>query len=84
MIVESEGTIVPRQRTETGKVISLKGEQIEWREGLTVRAALEETGLYGRLVYVAVNGKRVRMRDWENYRIPDGAKLEVFPMVLGG
>jgi thiamine biosynthesis protein ThiS len=65
-------------------VISLKGEQIEWFEGFTVRAVLEETGLYGRLVYVAVNGKRIKMRDWDGYRIPDGADVEVFPMVLGG
>ena len=65
-------------------MIRLRGEQIEWREGLTVRVVLEETGLYGRLVYVAVNGKRIRMRDWDNYRIPDDAKVDVFPMVLGG
>jgi len=83
-VVESEGRILPCEKAGTGKVISLKGEQIKWREGLSVRTALEETGLYGRLVYVAVNGKRVRMRDWDSYRIPDGAEIDVFPMVLGG
>ena len=65
-------------------MITLEGKLIEWREGLTLRTVMERTGLHRRLVYVAVDGRQVRRRDWDSYQLPDGARIEIFPMVLGG
>lgn len=57
---------------------------MEWHNNLTLRIVLERVGMYGKLVYVQVNDKRINISDWDIYAIPDGAKIDIFPMVLGG
>jgi thiamine biosynthesis protein ThiS len=65
-------------------VITVRGESRQWRDGLTVEKVLEEAGFRGRLVYVRVNGRRVGPSQWETFPVPDGASVEILPVVLGG
>ena len=65
-------------------MITVKGKPMEWHHDLTVRSVLEKMGMYGKLVFVQVDEKRINSSDWDVYPIPDGATIDIFPMVLGG
>ena len=65
-------------------MITAKGKQFEWHENLTVQEVLERLGYGLPLVLVRINGQTVRRRDWANARIPDGAVVDVQPVVAGG
>jgi thiamine biosynthesis protein ThiS len=65
-------------------MIRAKDQEVQWHPGLTIKEVLELLGYPNRLVYIRINGKRVSVREWDTYEIPDGAKVDVFPVVLGG
>lgn len=65
-------------------MITVRGEQVPWREGLTIEQVLDSAGFRGRLVYVRVNRRRVSPPEWRSFLIPDGAEVEIMPVVLGG
>jgi thiamine biosynthesis protein ThiS len=65
-------------------MIRAKDREVQWHPGLTIKEVLELLGYHNRLVYVRINGKRLSVREWDTCEIPDGAKVDVFPVVLGG
>jgi thiamine biosynthesis protein ThiS len=65
-------------------MITIKGQEYPWRERLPVQDVLEQRGLGNRLVYVRVNGTRIGRSEWSTYAIPDGASVDILPVVLGG
>ena len=65
-------------------MISTKGKQLEWHEGLTVRDVLDTLGYNFPSVLVRLNGTIVRRKDWDSTVVPDEADVEVRPIVAGG
>ncbi len=65
-------------------MITVKGQPLEWNESLTIQGVLQQLGFGNRLVYIRVNGKRIIRRQWETFRIPDEATVDVLHVVLGG
>jgi sulfur carrier protein len=65
-------------------MITAKGKQFQWHEGLTVREVLDTLGYNFPSVLVRVNGEIVRRREWEKALVPDEADVEVQPIVAGG
>jgi sulfur carrier protein len=65
-------------------MITAKGKQLEWHEGLTVREVLDNLGYNFPSVLVRVNGTIVRRRSWDSTVVPDEAEVEVRPIVAGG
>jgi len=65
-------------------MITVKGQPLEWNESLTIQEVLAQLGFGNRLVYIRVNGKRISRWQWDTFRIPDEATVDVLPVVLGG
>jgi thiamine biosynthesis protein ThiS len=65
-------------------MVTVKDRQIEWRENMTLRDALREIGYDVPAVIVRVDGTTVRRRDWDGYLVPDGARVDIHRMAVGG
>lgn len=65
-------------------MISVKGRRLPWREDLTVRILVKELGYKSSLLLVRVNGRVVRKAEWDDFHIPDEAKVEIRPLLAGG
>jgi len=65
-------------------MITVQGQPLEWNERLTIQEVLRQLGFGNRLVYIRVNGKRISRRQWDAFRIPDEATVDVLTVVLGG
>jgi len=65
-------------------MITAKGKQLDWHEGMTVQEVLKRLGYAFPLLLVTVNGELVKKAAWESFAVPDGASIEVRPVVAGG
>ena len=65
-------------------MITAKGKQLDWHEGLTVREVLDILGYNFPSVLVQVNGTIVRQKAWDSAVVPDEARVEVRPIIAGG
>lgn len=65
-------------------MITAKGKELAWHEGMTVQDVLEALGYAFPLVLVRVNGEVVKKSQWKAFAVPDGASVEVQPVVAGG
>ena len=65
-------------------MITAKGKELSWHEGLTVQDVLETLGYAFPLVIVRVNGELVKKSRWTEFAVPDGASIDVQPVVAGG
>jgi sulfur carrier protein len=65
-------------------MITAKGKRLDWHPGLTVRGVLDTLGYNYPSVLVRVNGAIVRRKVWDSTAVPDGAEIEVRPIVAGG
>jgi len=65
-------------------MVTAKGKQFDWRPDLTVQEILERLGYALPMVLVRVNGQVIRRADWPSTRLPDGAVVDVQPIVAGG
>ena len=72
------------RKIEDREMITAKGKRLDWREGLTVRDVLDTLGYNYPSVLVRVNGVIVRRKAWDSTAVPDGAEIEVRPIVAGG
>lgn len=59
-------------------------ETLEWQEGMTVQDVLDQMGFVYRRITVSVNNQLVPKEDYETYRIPDNADVNVFHLAHGG
>jgi thiamine biosynthesis protein ThiS len=59
-------------------------DRLDWREGLTVRALLDELGYTYVLITVTVNGVLVAEEDYATHLLPDDAEVTVFHLAHGG
>jgi thiamine biosynthesis protein ThiS len=65
-------------------MITAKGRQLDWHEGMTIGEVLEVLGYTFPLVLVRVNGELVKKSRWTEFSVPDGASIDVQPVVAGG
>ena len=65
-------------------MIRINEETIEWREGMTVRDAMNEVKYSFPLVIVSVNGKVIEQKNLDKHIINDNDKIKVFHLISGG
>jgi sulfur carrier protein len=66
-------------------MITVNGEEMAWRDGMTVRDVLDEKNFTFPMISVWINGKPVRDRkDYAITPVPDGGEIEVIHMISGG
>jgi sulfur carrier protein len=64
--------------------ISVNGEAREVRDGDSIAAVLEQLGLAGRRVAVAVNREVVPRASHDQHALAEGDKVEIVQAVQGG
>lgn len=65
-------------------MIRVNGDEVSWREGLTVREMLADRNYRFPLLIVTVNGEWVAPADYDRVAIPDGADVQAIHMMSGG
>jgi thiamine biosynthesis protein ThiS len=65
-------------------LVVVNGERREVRDGLTVRALLDEERMPASQVLVEVNGAYLPLRRGEDREIVDGDRVEVILPAVGG
>jgi sulfur carrier protein len=65
-------------------VIVVNGNNIEWEENLTVTDLLEKMNYTFPKIVVRVNGKVIDQKQWQEYKVPDGAEIHAHHLIAGG
>ena len=65
-------------------MITVNGDPLDWREGMTVQDVLDARQFTFRMIGVWVNDIPVPKGDFASFLVPDGSKVEAFHMVSGG
>jgi thiamine biosynthesis protein ThiS len=65
-------------------VITVNGEEMAWREGLTVEEILIRLDDDFSIVVVKVNGKPVLKKEYPTFEVPDGAEVNTVEIIAGG
>lgn len=59
-------------------------DELEWKEGMTVRRLLDEMGYSYTLITVTVDDRLIPEDEYESFLIEDGASVGVFHLAHGG
>lgn len=59
-------------------------DKVNWQEGMTVRDVLEKMHYSFALITVTVNGELVHTDDYDEYLVPDNARVGAFHLAHGG
>ena len=59
-------------------------DEIEWQEGLTVSAVLEQFRYTFPHIIVKIDGEVIRREEYSTRTIPDGADVRVIHLIAGG
>jgi len=65
-------------------MITVNGETMTWREGMTVQDIINEKNFTFRMLAVWVNDVAVPRTDFKNFKVPSQAKVQVVHMISGG
>ena len=65
-------------------MITVNGEAMEWRPGLTVADILRIRNYVFRMLVVQVNGELVKRGTYDKAVVPDAANVDVIHMISGG
>ncbi len=65
-------------------MISVNGQPMPWRPGMTVAEILEIRNYIFRMLVIQVNGELVKRGTYDKAVVPDGATVEVIHMISGG
>ncbi len=65
-------------------MISVNGDPMEWKEGLTVRGIINYKRYVFPLLGVWINDVPVSRDDFDDTTVPDKAKVQVIHMISGG
>jgi sulfur carrier protein len=65
-------------------MITVNGNQSEWKEGLTVKELLKRENYTFRMISVWINDQPVEKKDYPSRLVPDGAKVQVIHNISGG
>ena len=59
-------------------------DKIEWNEGMAVKDILEAMEFTFSLMTITVNGELIPEEDYDTYKVPDNADVNVFHLAHGG
>jgi sulfur carrier protein len=65
-------------------MITVNGETMEWRDGMTVADILKARNYIFRMIAVQVNGELIKRGTYDKAAVPDGADVQVIHMISGG
>jgi sulfur carrier protein len=65
-------------------MITVNGEKMEWQPEMTVKQVFDRKGWKFPDIAVWINGVPVKPDQYEETRVPDGAKVDTLHMVSGG
>jgi sulfur carrier protein len=65
-------------------MITVNGNQSEWKEALTVKELLKRENYTFRMISVWINDQPVEKKDYPSRLVPDGAKVQVIHNISGG
>ena len=65
-------------------MITAKGKQIEWFEGMTIRDVLGIIKFDFPYIYVTVDKRIVQSKYWDTTTIADGSIIDIHAIVAGG
>jgi sulfur carrier protein len=65
-------------------MITVNGERMDWRPGMTVAEILKIRNYIFRMLVIQVNGELVKRGTYDKAVVPDGADVEVIHMISGG
>jgi sulfur carrier protein len=65
-------------------MITVNGERMEWRDGMTVADILKARNYIFRMIAVQVNGELVKRTSYDKAVVPDRADVQVIHMISGG
>lgn len=66
------------------RTITVNGNIIEWREGMTVTDVLSVMKYTFKLLVVHVNENNIKRDDWPKTLVPEGAEVKVIHLMSGG
>ena len=65
-------------------MITVNGEKMEWKEGITIQGIISEKRYVFPLLAVWINGTPVARDDFGTTQVPDEANVQVIHMISGG
>jgi sulfur carrier protein len=65
-------------------MITVNGDQMEWRDGMTVADILKARNYIFRMIAVQINGELIKRGFYDKAVVPDGADVQVIHMISGG
>lgn len=65
-------------------MITLDGQQMSWKKGMTVSQLLQEVDDTHQYAVIRVNDQYVSRPNFDSYMIPDRAEIYLIPMIAGG
>ena len=65
-------------------MITVNGNNMDWRPGLTVEEVLSSITENLAIVVVKVNGKPILKKQYSTYEVPDGAEVNTIEIIAGG
>ncbi|MBW2514629.1 MAG: sulfur carrier protein ThiS [Deltaproteobacteria bacterium] len=65
-------------------MITLNGQQMSWKKGMTVSQLLREIADTHQYAVIRVNDQYVSRPNFDSYMIPDRAEIYLIPMIAGG
>ncbi len=65
-------------------MITVNGEAMPHRPGMTVQDILDARNYVFRMLAVSVNGQIVARKNYKTTQVPDGADVQVIHMISGG
>jgi sulfur carrier protein len=65
-------------------MITVNGEQMDWRGGMTIADILKARNYIFRMIAVSVDGELIKRGTYDKAVVPDGADVQVIHMISGG
>lgn len=65
-------------------MITVNGNKMEWRPGLTVEEVLKGLDEKPSIVVVKVNGKPILKKEYRTFEVPDKAEVNTIDIIAGG
>jgi sulfur carrier protein len=65
-------------------MITVNGDQMPWREGMTVADILKARNYIFRMIAVSIDGDLIKRGTYDRAVVRDGADVQVIHMISGG
>jgi len=65
-------------------MITVNGEKMDWREGMTIADILKARNYIFRMIAVSIDSELIKRGTYDKAVVPDGADVQVIHMISGG